>query len=104
MKDPKAENGHKMPLAAALRYDGETAPKVVAKGEGRIAEEIESLARRHDVPVERDQLLASVLSTVPTGEEIPRQLYLAVAEVLAFVYHLRGKTPSSIIDPPETDD
>ncbi|UTW45442.1 EscU/YscU/HrcU family type III secretion system export apparatus switch protein [bacterium SCSIO 12696] len=84
-------------LAAALSYDNSvskrSAPRVVAKGEGAEAERIEALAREYDVPVEQDAMLTAALSTVPVGEEIPRQLYVAVAEVLSFVYYLKGKAP-----------
>ncbi|WIO73566.1 EscU/YscU/HrcU family type III secretion system export apparatus switch protein [Porticoccaceae bacterium LTM1] len=80
-------------LAAALNYDGVNTPRVVAKGEGQWADRIETLAREHDVPVQQDQLLSAALSAVPVGEEIPRQLYIAVAEVLSFVYFLKGKVP-----------
>lgn len=83
----------KQKLAAAINYDGLTAPKVVAKGEGVVAEEIEAVARQHDVPIEEDPVLSAALTAVPLGEEIPRQLYVAVAEVLSFVYHLKGKVP-----------
>ena len=80
-------------LAAALNYDGHTAPRVVAKGEGAVADQIEALARQHDVPIEQDAMLTAALTAVPVGEEIPRQLYIAVAEILSFVYHLKGKVP-----------
>ena len=93
----KSSKDHNLPnrpkLAAALNYDGRTAPKVVAKGEGPVAEQIEAVARKHQVPVEEDAILTAALAAVPVGEEIPRQLYVAVAEVLSFVYHLRGKSP-----------
>ena len=91
---PPEDNKPKQPkLAAALNYDGHSAPKVVAKGEGAVAEQIEALARDHNVPIEQDPMLTAALTTIPVGEEIPRQLYIAVAEVLSFVYHLQGKAP-----------
>lgn len=76
--------------AAALLYSGTGAPKVVAKGEGHIAEEITQLARENLVPLIEDEQLASVLLQVPLGEEIPEQLYVAIAEVLAHVYRING--------------
>ena len=93
---PKKQSKPK--LAAALSYDNsgdnkKAAPRVVAKGEGAVAEHIEAVARDNNVPVEQDAMLTAALSAVPVGEEIPRQLYVAVAEVLSFVYHLKGKTP-----------
>jgi flagellar biosynthesis protein len=80
-------------LAVALLYDGERAPRVTAKGRDDIAEQIISLAREHGVPMQENEALASVLSRVELGEEIPETLYLAVAQVIAFAYHLSGKVP-----------
>jgi len=78
-------------LAVALRYDGTSAPKVLARGRGETAENILSVAEAHEIPLHADPELAKVLSHVPVGEEIPRELYVAVAEVLAFAYWLSGK-------------
>lgn len=78
-------------LAVALHYDGIAAPKVVAKGRGELAGRIATRAREHAVPLHRDPQLAKLLAKVPLGEEIPRELYLAVAEVIAFAYWLSGR-------------
>jgi len=83
--------------AVALRYDSRTmnAPTVVAKGEGLIAQRIKELAKEHDVPVVENRPLAQTLyRTVEIGDEVPSSLYKAVAEVLAFVYRLKGKVPA----------
>ncbi len=80
-------------LAVALHYDGTSAPRVVAKGRGELAGQIVAKAREHGVPLHPDPQLASVLATIPLGEEIPRELYVAVAEVIAFAYWLSGKRP-----------
>lgn len=80
-------------IAVALHYDGESAPRVTAKGTGATAERIMELARRHDVPLQPDPELTEMLSRIPLGEEIPRELFVAVAEVIAFAYLLRGKQP-----------
>ncbi|HHB12459.1 MAG TPA: hypothetical protein ENK62_04605 [Chromatiales bacterium] len=82
-------------LAVALRYAPQRrdAPVVVAKGRGPVAEAIERRAVDAGVPFHADPELARVLETIPTGEEIPEALYVAVAEVLAFAYHLRGWRP-----------
>lgn len=82
-------------IAVALQYDGSGAPKVTAKGDGLTAQQILSIAEQHGVPLQHQPELASVLATVPLGEEIPQQLYIAVAEVIAFAYMLSGKTPES---------
>lgn len=81
------------PLAIALQYDGERAPRVTAKGHDRVAEQIIDLARQHGIPMQENEPLAAVLSHVELGEEIPEALYLAVAQVIAFAYHLSGKAP-----------
>ncbi|WP_297056954.1 flagellar biosynthesis protein FlhB [Thermosulfurimonas sp.] len=84
-------------LAVALRYQlGEMpAPQVVAKGRGYLAEKIKELAREAGVPVVEDPPLARLLyQRVEVGDYIPEDLYQAVAEVLAFVYRLRGKRVS----------
>ena len=78
-------------IAVALNYDGDSAPRVVAKGRGEIAENIIALAEEHDVPLHHDPHLVKVLSNISLGDEIPRELYLAVAEVLAFAYWLSGR-------------
>ncbi|BBA37322.1 type III secretion exporter [Methylocaldum marinum] len=80
-------------IAVALHYDGENAPRVTAKGKGAVAEQILELARQHDIPLHTDEGLATVLAKIPLGNEIPRELYLAVAEVIAFAYSLSGKLP-----------
>ncbi len=78
-------------VAVALRYDGKNAPKVTAKGEDALAEQICRLAREHDVPLYEDARMARVLSHIELGDEIPENLYRAVAEVIAFAYLLSGK-------------
>ena len=80
-------------LAVALHYDGQGAPRITAGGRGALAERIIELAREHKVPLHTDANLVKVLADIPLGEEIPRELYLAVAEVIAFAYLLSGKIP-----------
>lgn len=77
-------------LAIALKYNGEGAPRVTAKGQGEVGERIMEIARMHDVPMRADAQLCQVLAQVPLGDEIPENLYVAVAEVLAFAYRLGG--------------
>lgn len=78
-------------LAVALHYDRKGAPRVVAKGRGELGESIVELAREHGVPIEENEVLAGALSKVELGEEIPAELYKAVAEVLIFVLRLSGR-------------
>ncbi len=81
--------------AVALRYDRERdeAPKVTAKGQGKIAENIIALAETHGIPVKDDPDLVEVLASLEIDQEIPSEIYVAVAELLAFVYSANaGKT------------
>jgi flagellar biosynthesis protein len=81
----------KSQLAVALHYDKSGAPRVVAKGRGSIGEKIIEVAKAHDIPIEENEVLAGALSNVELGEEIPAELYKAVAEVLIFVLRLSGQ-------------
>jgi len=81
-------------LAVALKYEtGEQeAPEVVAKGAGYVAEKIVQLAKEHSVPVVENEPVAQfIYKNVEIGEEIPPELYKAVAEILAMIYRLRNK-------------
>ncbi len=93
----------KIDTAVALSYDGESAPKVSASGINGIAEEIVRIAKENDVHLHDDPVLARMLATLDLGTEIPRELYLIIAEVIAFAYYLQGKVPEnwSPTDPPE---
>ncbi len=82
-------------LAVALKYDPVEmdAPTVVAKGAGPLAQRIKEVAREHGVAVVENVWLARALyESVPLDARIPEELYKAVAEVLAFVYRLKGKS------------
>ncbi|HIF50809.1 MAG TPA: flagellar biosynthesis protein FlhB, partial [Thiotrichaceae bacterium] len=68
--------------AIALSYDGVTAPTLSAKGAGEIAEEIIALAKEHNVPIREEPDLVNLLAKLKLDEEIPRELYIAVAEVI----------------------
>jgi flagellar biosynthesis protein len=78
-------------LAVALHYDRSGAPRVVAKGRGSIGSKIIEVAKAHDIPIEENEVLAGALSHVELGDEIPAELYKAVAEVLIFVLRLSGR-------------
>ena len=80
--------------AVAIKYDPEVAdaPIVIAKGEDYLAQKIKEIAREHDIEIVENKPLARMLyANVDIGGLIPPELYQAVAEVLAFVYHLKGK-------------
>jgi len=78
----------------ALSYDDATAPTLSAKGTGQFAEEIIALAKEHDIPIHEEPDLVGLLARLKLGEEIPRELYVAVAEIIAFAYMVRGKVPA----------
>lgn len=75
-------------LAVALHYDKAGAPTVVAKGRGAIGQKIIEIARENNVPIRDNEALAIALSDVELSDEIPVELYKAVAEVLIFVLRL----------------
>ena len=80
--------------AVAIRYEPSEAdaPIVLAKGEGHLAQRIKDVARENKIQVVENKPLARMLyHNVEIGQAVPPELYQAVAEVLAFVYHLQGK-------------
>lgn len=78
--------------AVALRYSvGDSAPKVVASGQGYVAERIIERAEEHDVPVYEDRALVEDLTRLDLGDDIPPELYEVVAQVLIYVADLDKK-------------
>ncbi|MDJ0668998.1 MAG: EscU/YscU/HrcU family type III secretion system export apparatus switch protein [Desulfobacterales bacterium] len=79
--------------AVALRYDAEQdqAPRVVAKGRGYIAEQIIQAARAHDIPLVVDSEMSPLLEALELDAPIPPEFYLAIAEILAFVYRINDR-------------
>lgn len=79
-------------LAVALAYaPGDAAPKVIAKGRGLIAEEIIARAKEHGIYVHESPELVTLLSQVDLDAHIPPELYVAVAELLAWLYRVEQK-------------
>ncbi len=76
--------------AAALSYDAgkDAAPRLTAKGQGIVAENIIALAKKHAIPIHQDPTLIELLSRLDLDSQIPEELYHAVAEILAFVYRM----------------
>ncbi|MCG6965288.1 MAG: EscU/YscU/HrcU family type III secretion system export apparatus switch protein [Chromatiaceae bacterium] len=99
MKRGRQLVGGQTDIAVALRYDGKRAPRVTAKGEKLLAEQIVEAAQQAGVPLYPDPELAMILSQIPLGEEIPDNLYKAIAEVIAFAYILAGKLPEGFVPP-----
>ena len=84
-------------VAVALHWDGQSAPRVTAKGRGEIAERIIELARKHDVPIDHEPALIEVLAEVELGMQIPDKLFVAIAQVIAFAYTVRGQLPEHLL-------
>lgn len=79
--------------AVALHYapKQDHAPRLVAKGRGYLADKILELARLHNIPIRHDKKLLQILSRLDLEEEIPPEVYKAVAEILAFIYRLSSQ-------------
>ena len=88
MADPLLPPHDRRRRAVALRYDeaNEAAPRVLAKGQGDIAERIIALANQHGIPLHEDRDLVRLLGVLDLDIEVPPALYRAMAEVLAHVY------------------
>ncbi len=94
VKDADAVVANPTHFAVAIRYNSQEsgAPKVIARGRGFIAQKIKAEAKKHNVPIITDKPLARVLyHTVKLGSEIPKTLYKAVAQILAYVYKRKKK-------------
>ena len=78
----------KIKKAVALGYnkDRDNAPKVLASGKGEVAKKIIEAAKIHKIPIKEDSYLVEILSKVDINQEIPPNLYKAVAEVFSFLY------------------
>ncbi|HEV2608674.1 MAG TPA: EscU/YscU/HrcU family type III secretion system export apparatus switch protein [Noviherbaspirillum sp.] len=95
MKRPDARQN-----AVALAYQsGDLAPKVVARGRGLIAEQIIARAKEHGVFVHESRELVALLMQVDLDQHIPPALYRAVAELLAWLYHIEAARQGG--EPPE---
>ena len=86
---------HPQQKVVALRYQSkqDRAPKIAAKGRGYLAERILEVARAHHIPIREDKNLVEILSHLHLAQEIPPEVYKAVAEILAFVYRLTQRHP-----------
>lgn len=88
--------------AAALAYDpmSDKAPRLVAKGSGIVAQNIINKAKEHNLPVHEDPNLLHFLMRVDIDENIPQDLYVAVAHVLALIWHTEEKLKNQSGTPP----
>jgi flagellar biosynthesis protein len=78
-------------LAVALKYEKPHAPRVTAVGRGELAQRIIEIAEQASVPISQNPALAQALSKVEIEQEIPENLYRAVAEVLAYILRVAGQ-------------
>jgi flagellar biosynthesis protein len=95
-RQPSDHDAHSArPVAVALRYSGadDDAPRVVAKGEGTIADQIIALAKARGIEIRQDADLVNLLAAVPLDAPIPIEAYVAVAEILSYIYRRRGGRP-----------
>ncbi len=94
-----AKDNQQLKNAVALAYsETESAPRVVAKGRGVLAEKIIERARAHGVYVHESPELVALLTQVDIDQHIPSELYLAVAELLAWLYKVEHAAAASQID------
>lgn len=100
-----ARDGDTPPVAVALQYQRrrDPAPRVVAKGEGDIAEKILELARQHGVAIKQDPDLAQLLGAVELETQIPVEAFVAVAEILSFIYRSASQPAASPTAAPRPD-
>ena len=78
--------------AVALQYDIEkdNAPRIIASGNGDIAKKIIETAKKHKIPIKKDQDVVEVLARFSIGDEVPPELYEVIAEILSFIYSLQN--------------
>jgi flagellar biosynthesis protein len=79
--------------AIGLLYEAGSSPHVACKGFGNLADEIIELAKEKGIMIHEDAELAKTLGQLDLHQEIPRELYYVIAELIAFSYILRGKFP-----------
>jgi flagellar biosynthesis protein len=77
----------------ATFVNGTHAPTLTAKGDEELAEEILRIARDCEVPIYENAELVSLLARMELGDSIPQELYLTIAEIIAFAWNLKGKFP-----------
>jgi len=87
----KSNKGQKKAVTLQYEPGTDTAPKVTAMGKGKVAEKIIEIAKEHGIYIHNDPDLIEILSRLDLNEEIPPELYIVVAELLAFVYSVNRK-------------
>lgn len=89
------ENEKKVLKAAALKYkmNEDNAPTMVAKGSGELASNIIKIAKENNIPIKKDEDLVELLTKLDVNQQIPSNMYKAVAQVFAFIYELSKNNP-----------
>ncbi|QXI30126.1 EscU/YscU/HrcU family type III secretion system export apparatus switch protein [Pseudomonas vanderleydeniana] len=87
--------------AIALKYDGQQAPTLTAKGDEELAEAILKLARDYEVPIYENAELVKLLARMELGDSIPEELYRTIAVIIAFAWNLKGQVPQGFEPLPE---
>ena len=88
MSKDKTDKPKQQAIALSYQQSNNTAPKVIAKGSGFVADKILATAKEHAVPIYQNKTLVSMLMAVELDREIPPELYQAVAEILAYIYRI----------------
>lgn len=86
---------HKRPTALQYNPQNNSAPTLVAKGDNALAKEIIGLAQQHGVLIHEDPHLAEILNSLDIGQSVPQEIFIVVAELVAFSYVLQGKFPEN---------
>ncbi|MGE5682176.1 MAG: EscU/YscU/HrcU family type III secretion system export apparatus switch protein [Bacillota bacterium] len=96
---PQSDSRERLRGAIALGYDvqSDSAPKVLAKGSGELANRIIQIAKESKIIIQEDPLLYESLRKLEVGDQIPVKLYQVVAELLAYVYRVNRKKKKGII-------
>lgn len=88
MQEPKENDKQRTAVALSYQPDKDDAPRIIATGKGYLADKIINKAKEADIPLHKDEKLASTLSKIELGSMIPPELYEVVSEVLVFVDHM----------------
>lgn len=82
------KKNHKKAVALSYQQDKDVAPRIIAKGDLKLAERMISLAKENNIPIQEDESLVQLLSQFELNETIPPELYAVVAEIFAFIYKI----------------
>lgn len=72
-------------FASAIKYDPVSNPRVIARGSGTLAKQITATARQHNIPILEDFALSKKLSHIPLGNDIPENIYFAIASLFGYI-------------------